>query len=203
MSSGLRNKLAGQIGEYLVCAELARRDLIATPFSGNVPTFDVLATDLLCRTVPIQVKASRSDNWPSQATRWMEIRLDEATGRQVYSRPTTLRTPDLVWVCVAIAPPDGGRDRFFVLTEADLQGVCIGSYTKWMENINWKRPRTPSSFDCRWSIQHIEQFENNWELVLRRLREGDPDPSLRMTDSNSYTLDSRTLIENGPTGSVT
>ena len=71
MSDGRLNKLAGQIGEYLVCAELARRGLIATPFAGNVPTFDVLATDELCRTVPIQVKTTRSDNWPSNANKWM------------------------------------------------------------------------------------------------------------------------------------
>jgi hypothetical protein len=47
--------LTGQIGEYLVCAELGRCDLIATPFSGNVPSFDVLATDKSFRTVLIQV----------------------------------------------------------------------------------------------------------------------------------------------------
>jgi hypothetical protein len=63
MSCGHLNKLARQIGEYLVCAELGRRDLIATPFAGNVPTFDVLETDDFCRTVPIQMKATRSDNW--------------------------------------------------------------------------------------------------------------------------------------------
>lgn len=93
-SKGLKNKLAGQIGEYLVCAELARRDLIATPFAGNVPTFDVLATDELCRTVPIQVKTTRGDSWPSDATRWMQIRFDSATNADLfwasearYSRP--------------------------------------------------------------------------------------------------------------------
>jgi len=42
MSSGRSNKLTAQIGEYLVCAELGKRTLIATPFAGNVPTFDVL-----------------------------------------------------------------------------------------------------------------------------------------------------------------
>lgn len=36
---GLRNKLAGQVGEYLVCAEFGRRGLIATSFTGNVPDF--------------------------------------------------------------------------------------------------------------------------------------------------------------------
>jgi len=54
MSTGLNNKLAKQTGEHLVCAELGRRKLIATPFSGNVPAFDILAADDLCRTVPIQ-----------------------------------------------------------------------------------------------------------------------------------------------------
>jgi hypothetical protein len=69
VSQGLNNKLAGQIGEYLVCAELGRRGLIATPFSGNVPTFDVLATDEQCRTVPIQVKASRGNCWSTNTSR--------------------------------------------------------------------------------------------------------------------------------------
>jgi hypothetical protein len=171
MGKGRLNKLAGQIGEYLVCAELARRGLIATPFSGNVPTFDVLATDELCRTVPIQVKASRSDNWPSTATKWMQIDVDAATKRQIYSGPVRLTTPELVWVCVAIAIP-GARDRFFVLTEADLQRVCIDGYTRWMEGIGWKRPRTFDSLDCRWNIEQIRHFEDNWELILPTAQDG-------------------------------
>jgi hypothetical protein len=48
MSRGRRNKLVGQV------AELGRRGLIATGFAGNVPTFDVIAADEMCRTVPIQ-----------------------------------------------------------------------------------------------------------------------------------------------------
>jgi len=177
MSTGRLNKLAGQIGEYLVCAELGRRGLIATPFAGNVPTFDVLATDESCRTVPIQVKASRSNNWPSQATRWMQIELDPATGRQNYSGPLNLATPDLIWVCVAIAAP-GSRDRFFVLTEADIQHACVTGYTTWMETKGWKRPRNAASLDCRWSILDIQKFEDNWDLIIQRLRKAEPDKSL-------------------------
>lgn len=80
MSTGRSNRLAGQIGEFLVCAELGRIGLIACPFAGNVPTFDVLATDEQCRTVPIQVKATRGDNWPSDARRWMILDLDPDSG---------------------------------------------------------------------------------------------------------------------------
>lgn len=58
MATGLSTRLVAQIGEFLVCAELGRRGLIATPFAGNVPGYDVIATDEQFRSVPIQVKTS-------------------------------------------------------------------------------------------------------------------------------------------------
>jgi hypothetical protein len=41
MGLGFRNNLAKQMAEHLVCAELRRRDLLVTPFPGNVPNYDV------------------------------------------------------------------------------------------------------------------------------------------------------------------
>ena len=58
MSKGLSNKLAGQVGEFLVCAELGRRGLIATSFTGNVPEFDLIVADGSLKTLPVQVKTS-------------------------------------------------------------------------------------------------------------------------------------------------
>jgi len=59
---GLSNKLAGQVGEYLVCAELARRGLVARSFTGNLPEFDLIFADDNLVTIPIQVVSSRSSN---------------------------------------------------------------------------------------------------------------------------------------------
>jgi hypothetical protein len=36
MPRNFKTQLAGQIGEHLVVAELGRRGVVATPFSGNV-----------------------------------------------------------------------------------------------------------------------------------------------------------------------
>ncbi|MEY4947887.1 MAG: hypothetical protein RL698_98 [Pseudomonadota bacterium] len=59
MSSGRRNKLVGQIGEFLVCAELGRLGYVATPFSGNVPDFDIIAVDESGQSLPyLPYKAS-------------------------------------------------------------------------------------------------------------------------------------------------
>src|SRR5690242_8754832 len=69
-AGGRENQLVGQIAEHLVCAELSRRDLITTPLAGNIPTFDVIATNDRCHTIPIQVEATRTDNWRTDAREW-------------------------------------------------------------------------------------------------------------------------------------
>jgi hypothetical protein len=172
--AGRSNSLAKQIGEHLVCAELGRRGFIATPFAGNVPTFDVLAVDEQCHTLPIQVKATRGNTWLSNAKAWMNLEFDSANGVQHYHGPTVLANPELIYVCVKIAPP-GGRDRFFVLTEADIQRVVIGLYSKWMDGHGWKRPRKCDSFHCTYSVAGIKQFEDNWGLIAGRLQPAAPD----------------------------
>lgn len=45
MATGRENQLTKQVGEYLVAAELCRRGFIATTFTGNVPDFDIIASD--------------------------------------------------------------------------------------------------------------------------------------------------------------
>ena len=182
MSTGLSNKLAKQIGEHLVCAELGRRQLIATPFSGNVPAFDILAADDLCRTVPIQVKASRSDSWFSDARKWMQMSFDPKTKAQKNLGPIQIPNPHPIYVCVAIAPPDGSKDRFFILTKVQLQEVCIRGYSAWMNKHEWKRPKKPESYDCRYYISGLQPSEDNWHLISDRLATSDPDESLESTE---------------------
>lgn len=170
MPSGRLTKLAGQVAEHLVCAELGRRELIATPFAGNVPTFDIVAADERCRVVPIQVKATRSDNWPTDARTWMDLTLRAEDGVQQYHGPRKLVDPDLIYVCVVLQRPEArARDRFCVLTKEDVQKACIASYRAWMEPRGWRRPQNPASYDCRFAIDQIAQFEDNWELVRTRL----------------------------------
>jgi len=80
MASGLSNKLVGQTGEYLVAAELSRRGLIATTFTGNVPDYDIVASDQKGIHVSVQVKASRSSCWQfGDITRFWRYLLKENT----------------------------------------------------------------------------------------------------------------------------
>jgi hypothetical protein len=161
------NVLAGQIGQYSVCSELGRLGYISTPFAGNVPAFDILAVDEHCHSVPIQVKTTRGNSWISDMDDWADIEFDPQTGIQTLIGPKAI-PGDLIYVCVAIAKP-GGKDRYFVLTMADLQKICIAHHRRWMEGHGWRRPRKPESLHSKYEIGELAPFENNWELITKQL----------------------------------
>src|SRR5690625_1621868 len=50
MTTGVNTKLTAQIGEHLVSAVLGAFGYYASPYSGNVPRFDVTAVHHCCPT---------------------------------------------------------------------------------------------------------------------------------------------------------
>ena len=168
MATGRKNKLVGQAGEYLVCAQLAKRGFMATPFAGNVPVFDVLIADDQCRSVAIQVKASTGLQWRTDARLWLSMDFDPVASRQIYNGPLDLAMPDLLTVCVSL-DMGGTNDRYFILTARAIQERVIKGYTWWMSQRDWKRPKNPQSYDSRFDVNDLEPFENRWELIADRL----------------------------------
>ena len=170
MRKGLNTKLAGQVGEFLACAELGKRGLIATSFTGNVPEFDLIVANEYLHTVPIQVKTSRSDNWPTRANLWIDIEVDHESKKQIDNGNTEINNPELIYICVNLADLDSdNKDRFFILKKSDLQQICSKNYRDWMKGLNWRRPRNYESLDNRYYIENLLTFENNWELINRQL----------------------------------
>jgi len=170
MKKGLNNKLAGQIGEYLVCAELGKRGYIATSFTGNVPEFDLIVANNNLDTIPIQVKTSRGHSWPTKANLWIDIEIDEINKRQIDHGNQAISNPDLIYVCVALSKPDSKeKDRFFILQKKKIQLICTANYRAWMLKHNWKRPRNYKSLDNRYEINDMLEFENNWKLIVHAL----------------------------------
>jgi hypothetical protein len=55
MATGQSTKLTAAAGEFLVAAELCRRGLLATPFAGNVPHYDSIASGQSGGHVAVQV----------------------------------------------------------------------------------------------------------------------------------------------------
>lgn len=170
MSKGLSNKLAGQVGEFLVCAELGRRGLIATSFTGNVPEFDLIVADGSLNTLPVQVKTSRGHSWPTTASQWINVTIDEKEEKQIDYGDSDIPHPDLIYVCVLLAAPGVGQaDRYFILLKRDLQVICARNYRAWMTKHKWKRPKNFRSLDNRYYVTDLEPFEDNWALFEQQL----------------------------------
>jgi hypothetical protein len=167
MASGRDNKLIGQVGEFLACAELGKRGLIATPFAGNVPTFDVIVADQQCRTCAIQVKANSGGSWRFWAGDWLDLICDKETGQQQWTKLTEISNPTLIYIMVLISREE--RDRFFVLTHQELQAVCVAAYREYMDQKGWIRPRNRESMENRIAVRNLVAFENRWGLVEAQL----------------------------------
>ncbi|MFU1519959.1 hypothetical protein ACM25P_15970 [Vreelandella alkaliphila] len=170
MSKGLSNKLAGQVGEFLVCAELGRRGLIATSFTGSVPEFDLIVADESLKTLPVQVKTSRGHSWPTTASRWIDVTIDEKEKKQIDHGDSDISHPDLIYVCVLLAAPESEQaDRYFIMLKRHLQVICAKNYRAWMSKHNWKRPKNFRSLDNRYYVTDLEPFEDNWALIDEQL----------------------------------
>ena len=167
MANGRKNSLVKQIGEHLVCAELGRQNLLATPFAGNIPDLDILAVDQKGHSIAIQVKATSHTTWPGRADTWFNVRFENKVQKLTLLK--NIPNLDLIYVCVALDLNKERPDRFFILTKLQLRDVCVTTYKAWMKKHNFIRPRNSESLDCRYSISDIEKYENNWALITEQL----------------------------------
>ena len=139
MKKGRQYKIVGQIGEYLVSAELGRRGYIATTFTGNVPEFDILVTNEKLKTTPVQVKTIRiGGSFQTTATNWMNISIEK--GVQKILSKTKLANPGLIYVMVILGK-EYGEDEFYLLKEKELQKEYFKGYSTWLNKHNGRRPK--------------------------------------------------------------
>jgi hypothetical protein len=165
--SGRKNKLTGQVGEYLVAAELARRGLIATTFTGNVPHYDIVASDAEGHHVSVQVKTSNSSSWQFGIDKFCQIRFRGNRELIEASLPPPVRR--LVVVLVKLGG-DGIADRFFVCSWVQLRDVAIRSHAKWLKAHGGRRPVNPKSLHTAVDLARLERFEDRWDTIPRHLR---------------------------------
>ena len=166
MASGRSNKIVGQTGEYLVAAELGRRGLIATTFTGNVPHYDIIASDEKGKHVSVQVKAGRGTSWQLNISHYCEITFQE--NKQIVGRATECPVQDLVVVFVRIA--QDGNDKFYILRWPILRDILKRNHKKYLARHNGTRPKSWKSVHTAIYEKHLAPFQNKWETIEEILR---------------------------------
>ena len=157
MATGRSTQLTRQIGEHLVAAELGRMNLIATPFAGNIPQFDLLASTQDGRAFPVQGKAINGPSWQFNAASFLKINVEEEVQTVVGLREDLDRSI----VCVMVLLKRAGEDAFYTLTLADLQALLLQHYK------GGRRPKNPESTHCALWPKHLEQFKG-WHALFKR-----------------------------------
>jgi hypothetical protein len=152
-----------RFGEYLVTAELCRRGFSATPFAGNIPYIDIVATDQSGNFIYVQVKTIKSNSsWQFDVRKFANIEING--GRQILKSPKDSLYPNLICVLVQRGK-FYGEDLFYVLTWEDLRDLI---YRKYEEEIikkrGGRRPRTPESTHCAIYPKDLSEYKDRWEL---------------------------------------
>ena len=165
MANGHSNQLTKQIGEYLVACELARQGLLIATFSGNVPDFDLIATDIKGSSRPIQVKTIKGGYWQFSIDKFADVTFDG--NKQIIGNRKPLSIPDLVCVFV-VAAEKYGEDQFFVLEWSKVQEIVIANYTRWLDSHGGVRPKKPDSLHCSITPSDIRDYRDKWPIITKR-----------------------------------
>ena len=166
MATGRSKQLIKQVGEYLVACELARKGLLVATFSGNVPDFDLIATDLKGSSCPIQVKTIKGGSWQFSIEKFADVTLEG--NRQLIGAKKPLSIPGLVCVFV-LAAEEYGKDQFYVLEWSEVQDITIANYMHWLDLHGGVRPKKPTSMHCSIVERDLRDYEDNWSVISGRL----------------------------------
>ncbi len=167
MATGRSNKLVGQTGEYLVAAELSRRGLIATTFTGNVPHYDIIASDEAGGHVCVQVKTGRGASWQfGNITQYCDITFDGK--RQVVGEMKPCPVRRLIVTFVRIA--ESGNDRFYILTWQRLRDLLVKGHRGFLQRHDGVRPQRWDSLHSAISEKTLQPYRDRWDTIEKNLK---------------------------------
>jgi hypothetical protein len=169
MATARANYLTKQAGEYIVAAELSRRGFVATTFTGNVPSYDIVAVDDCGGHALVQVKAIAADSWQFTVTQFADVVFEGS--RQIVRGPLSPPYPDLICVLVQIAPVDSARrDRFYILPWQTLARIVTDGHREFLEKHGGIRPRQPKSLHTALKPAVLAPWENRWDVLKKRVK---------------------------------
>jgi hypothetical protein len=167
-AKGAERQRTKQIGEYLVAAKLMEKGWQAVTFSGNMPSFDILATKDEGKAIKVQVKTNRKGDWQLDISKFVEMTFDKANGTQEMGESVKLPS-DLYFVLVKMDSHDIMRSNFYVIPARTFQGFLVERYREGLESIEGKRPINPESTHLALSerelIENLGDSKDNWGIL--------------------------------------
>lgn len=173
-----RTDTIGRAGEHYVAAELNRREVYASPFSGNVPDFDIIATDVdRTATAFIQVKTKREGgSWQvGVKTGWARMTRSDCseTKPRTCSAPCTPLLeepipgkPDHYWVFVTLLKKNRGQ-KYYIVTDDVVRRVLVRkSHCEYLKRNGGERPGPKHNSDhLGLTDKALKDWEDRWDVL--------------------------------------
>ena len=167
--SDTKPQFKGNVGMFLVCAELSKRNLIAMPTSRNTKGYDIVVLNPETNAaVGIQVKCTDRKEFPILSSHWRDY--EEKTEEKIVS--------DFVFVDIS----DSDKPNYFIVTDKELKALLKSLIKKHVSDygeeheLSWEKMLEKEKTEKRkpdlWVIKlnYIEAYENRWETITDRLQ---------------------------------
>ena len=165
----------GRAGEHYVAAELNRLEVYATPFSGNLPGIDVLATSTDGEhTALIQVKTKRpGGNWQVRLkTGWEEITPSGCPGngtcgedcKPKLSKPICGKANHF-WVFVSLQK--AGGQHYFIVPDDDVRRRLVREkHLAYLDSHGGQRPGGKHDSEHHaFKDEDLQPWRDRWEIL--------------------------------------
>jgi len=158
----------GNLGMFLVCAELSKRNLTAMPTSRNTKGYDIVVLNPETnRALGIQVKCTDKKEFPILSSHWKDY--DQKIETKILSD----------FVFADISDPD--KPNYFIVSEREMKDIlksAIKEYShKYQQkhSLTWeqmlereeRKKRRPNLWVVR--LSDIEGYQDKWETITNRL----------------------------------
>jgi len=170
MVTGRQIQLIKQVGEYLVTAELSRRELIAASFSGNVPGFDILAVNADNNLKTIQVKTTtKNRGWLLDAQDYLDISISDENMQMIKGK-RELSNREIIFCFVNLKSFGKKsslteRDEFYIIPVKELQNIVYNKYFDYLKKIGGSRPKNPKSTNKQITPAEIADYKEKWNYL--------------------------------------
>ena len=149
---GARNQQTARAGELYVAAELNRRGAYAVTFAGNMPGFDILASNVnRNRLVFLQVKTRRVGNWQTTVNQ----------GRPMLEDPDK----NEFWVFVDLWKHDDEPPDYYIVADWWMRNNIFEVHQEYLKRHSGTRPRTQASLHHKIELPRVAHGSNKWERL--------------------------------------
>src|SRR4030042_6043414 len=169
--SEIKRQFKGNLGMFLVCAELSKRNLIAMPTSRNTKGYDIVVLNPETNAgLAIQVKCTdqTQKGFLVMTSHWKnyEAKIEENI------------VSDFVFVDIS----DPGRPNYFVVSEKEMKQIIKSVIEEYLHKfqqrhiLTWEQMLEKEKNEQRkpnpWSIRlsDIEAYKDRWETITDKLQ---------------------------------